>query len=134
MSTNSTISILNDDGTVNSIYCHWDGHIESNGQMLKEHYTNVDKVKELIALGDISSLDKECSKPEGHSFDNRIDGYTVAYHRDRDESWDRVKPEIFGSFEMFRLSANFQEFNYLYKNGKWVVMVGDNRKNQWIEY
>ena len=59
MSTRSRIGILNDDGTVDSIYCHFDGYISNNGKILQEHYTDPAKMAELIALGDISSLAAE---------------------------------------------------------------------------
>lgn len=134
MGTPSTIAILKNDGTIHQSRCHWDGHIESNGKMLKENYTTVEKIEQLIELGYISSLDKECSKPDGHSFQNPVDGFTVAYHRDRGENLKRVKSEKFDNFKIFRLSANFEEYNYLYKDGKWLVMCGENRRNSWHEY
>lgn len=56
MSTNSSISMLNDDGTVTSIYCHWDGYLSYNGRILYDHYNDKEKVKQLIALGSLSSL------------------------------------------------------------------------------
>ncbi len=31
MATRSRIAIENQDGSVTSVYCHWDGHIETNG-------------------------------------------------------------------------------------------------------
>jgi hypothetical protein len=134
MSTHSTISILNTDGTVNSIFCQWDGFIDGNGEILKEHYTDINKIKQLIALGCISTLDKECTKPENHSFENRVDGFTVAYHRDRGEDWEYVKTENFDNYESFRLEADFQEFNYLYKDGEWYVMCGDKRSGEWAKF
>ena len=134
MGTPSTIAFIKSDGTVHQIRCHWDGHIYSNGKTLKEHYTDINKIEQLIELGDISSLNKECSKPMGHSFDHRIDGFTVAYHRDRGELWKGVKTEKFGNYEIFILLSSFEDYNYIYKDGKWLVMVGDNRNGTWIEY
>lgn len=133
MATRSTISITKADGSIYKIYCHWDGYIEGVGKILKEHYTDINKIEQLIELGSISSLDKECSKPETHTFDKPVDGFTVAYHRDRNEPWDRVKPEKFDSFEMFRLSGDWQEYNYVYKDGKWLVKCGE-RTGGFIEY
>ncbi len=71
MATRSRIAIETQDGII-SIYCHWDGHIETNGVILSQYYRTKDKVEELIALGDLSSLHRTIDK-------------TVAYHRDRDE-------------------------------------------------
>ena len=56
MSTRSNIGILNEDGTVNYIYCHFDGYLEHNGDILNEHYTTESKVRMLIGLGDLSML------------------------------------------------------------------------------
>jgi hypothetical protein len=71
MSTRSRIAIENQDGTVQSIYCHFDGYIDGVGTKLFNHYDR-EKLKSLIELGDISSL--------GESTEN-----TVAYARDRGE-------------------------------------------------
>lgn len=56
MATRCRIAKVQDDGTVKSIYCHWDGYPEGVGKMLLQHYTNPDKVDELVAIGNISSL------------------------------------------------------------------------------
>jgi len=86
MSTRSNIGIIAPNGTVEVIYCHNDGYPSYNGKMLLENYKTLAKVRQLIKLGDISSLDMKAGKPpKGHTFDNRIDGYVVAYHRDRGE-------------------------------------------------
>ena len=34
MATRSTISIQKKDGTIRSVYCHWDGYCEYNGVLL----------------------------------------------------------------------------------------------------
>ena len=55
MATRSRIAVNQQDGTIKSIYCHWDGHIETNGKILFENYDR-EKTEQLIALGNISSL------------------------------------------------------------------------------
>jgi len=72
MSTRSRIAIEKQDGTVESIYCHFDGYLSHNGETLQNHYSTREKMEKLIELGDISSLE---NTPEE----------TVAYHRDRGE-------------------------------------------------
>ena len=72
MSTRSRIAIEKQDGTVESIYCHFDGYISHNGEILQNYYSTKEKMEKLIELGDISSLE---NTPEE----------TVAYHRDRGE-------------------------------------------------
>ena len=85
MSTNSRIGMVQKDGTVKSVYCHWDGYPSNNGAILLKHYTDPEKVKKLIELGDLSYIGKEVEPAEGqkHDFENPAMDVTVAYHRDR---------------------------------------------------
>lgn len=129
MGTRSAIGIQNADGSVTAIYCHWDGYPSWNGKMLKDHYADEAKVRELIALGDISSLQKEVG--EKHPFDTyhlkesekdpRWENWTTAYMRDRGETG--VDPQNYVSaadfFARFGMSA---EYFYLFNEGKWLVM------------
>jgi hypothetical protein len=71
MSTRARIAIENQDKTVDSIYCHFDGYVDSIGKTLFEHY-DPEKLEKLLELGDISSLGE-----------STID--TIAYCRDRGE-------------------------------------------------
>lgn len=56
MGTRSTIALEFADGSVSQVYCHWDGYLEHNGELLKEHYSNPFTLRDLIDLGDFSSL------------------------------------------------------------------------------
>ena len=56
MSTRSRIGLELTDGSVISIYCHFDGYPEFNGVKLVEHFNSYEKAAELIDLGDISCL------------------------------------------------------------------------------
>ncbi len=87
MSTRSHIGIKNQDGSITSIYCHSDGYPDYVGAVLQEHYTTEAKVRELLALGDLSSLGERVAPEPGeaHSFDAPAKGVTVAYGRDRGE-------------------------------------------------
>ena len=49
MATRSRIAIENQDGTVKSIYCHWDGYISHNGKISFENYDR-EKLEKLIFL------------------------------------------------------------------------------------
>ena len=71
MATRSRIAIENQDGTVTSIYCHFDGYLDGVGKKLFNHYDR-EKTEKLIELGDISVLGE-----------STLD--TIAYHRDRNE-------------------------------------------------
>ena len=56
MGTRSRIGIKNGNGTITSIYCHWDGYPSYNGRILLENYTDKQTVLTLMKLGDISTL------------------------------------------------------------------------------
>lgn len=89
MATRSYIGVRNTDASVDYIYCHFDGYPEHNGQILAEHYTNENRVGELLKLGDLSVLGKFIG--EKQDFDKRIVGNCLAYGRDRGESNVGVK-------------------------------------------
>jgi hypothetical protein len=56
MGTRSLISIKNEDGTYDGVYCHFDGYPTGVGKTLKEYYNNEQIIRELISLGDMSCL------------------------------------------------------------------------------
>ena len=120
MSTNSTISVVQTDGKVKSIYCHWDGYPSHNGKMLLEHYNSVDKANEVVALGSLSALNKNLipSKDSKHSFETPEEDVVIAYHRDRGEDFQQNEFKDLADFEK---NGDFQQYNYLFKNGKWYV-------------
>ena len=71
MSTRSHIGIWNEDGSLDVIYCHWDGYPSYNGALLLHRYQDPEKIRELIALGDISSLAESVKPAEGeHTFES----------------------------------------------------------------
>lgn len=89
MATRSTITYLGDiDGKIgyHTIYVHWDGYPSYRFPLLEKHYSDDEKVKELIRLGDVSSLCESIEKPDGHTFDHPVDKHTVFYGRDRNET------------------------------------------------
>lgn len=65
MGTRSTIALQFADGTVQQVYCHWDGYLSNNGRILDDHYMDPFKVLELLKNGDMSSLSESV---EGCSF------------------------------------------------------------------
>ena len=84
MATRSYIGVRNTDASVDYIYCHFDGYPEHNGAILREHYSNINRVNELLNLGDLSVLGKFIG--EKQDFDKRVVGNCLAYGRDRGES------------------------------------------------
>lgn len=120
MATRSRIGMEMADGSVKSIYCHWDGYVSHNGAILAEHYTDPKKVEALIELGAISSLNENVKPENGdHSFNSPQEGVTVAYHRDRGEK--RIPPRIDSSVPDF-FNSDIEEYGYLFtQEGEWLV-------------
>lgn len=118
MATRSTIAIQNEDGSVTGIYCHWDGYISHNGTILKDHYTTEARVRELIALGDISSLGARIG--ERHDFNDCPAGETNAFGRDRGEP--NTAARTCHSWQQFIIEEG-QEYDYLFtpSTGVWTV-------------
>jgi hypothetical protein len=56
MATRGRIAIELKDGSVLSIYSHWNNSPEHNGCILRTHYNTREKVEALVDLGDISAL------------------------------------------------------------------------------
>lgn len=87
MATRSYIGVRNPDASVDYIYCHFDGYPEGVGQILLNHYTNMDKVNALLKLGDLSVLGKEIGeKQDFNDYKNLNRDWCLAYGRDRGES------------------------------------------------
>ena len=110
MATRSRIAIENQDGTVTSIYCHWDGYISGVGETLFENYHSV-KTEQLIALGDLSSLGKTLED-------------TVAFSRDQG---DEINQTTYDDVPTLFLDGFESGVEYVYcflKDGRWVVSDG----------
>jgi len=113
MGTRSTIAIQNQDGSVTGIYCHWDGYLEHNGRILHDHYTTEEIVRELISLGELSSLGTNIGTK--HDFDNAPRNECNAYGRDRGEKG--VDAVTFHTWNQM-LNEQRQAYNYLFVPGE----------------
>ena len=111
MSTRSNIGILNSDGTVDYVYCHFDGYLENNGQILNQHYTTEGKVRALINLGDLSVLGEDIGE-------TTVKGCCLAYGRDRGESGVVARKVSYVDYT----KEYFEEYMYLFTPGQgWEV-------------
>jgi hypothetical protein len=108
MATRSRIAIENQDGSVTSVYCHWDGYVDGVGKTLNQHYNTKDKVEALIELGNLSSLDETLET-------------TVAYARDQGD--DLIQNLYLNVEELFEDGfRSGVEYIYCFtKDGFWLV-------------
>jgi hypothetical protein len=129
MGTRSRIAVMH--GTVcKSVYCHWDGYLEHNGEILQKHYDSA-KANQLVALGDISSLRSEIGEKhafsklevpmDGEAYDKLYGDMTTFYGRDRGE--EGCEWQVAHTFEEFLDQADGcgAEFYYVMKDGVWYV-------------
>ncbi len=105
MATRSTIALEYADGTVGQVYCHWDGYLDNNGEILQEHYKDPFKVRELLDYGDMSTLSPVVEHCE--------------FYADRGEDCPQ---RMYKNFEEYTREAQFEEYDYiLRRDGKWYV-------------
>jgi len=127
MGTRSTIALEYADGTVDQIYCHWDGYLDHNGKILAKSYTDPFKVRQLMDLGDMSILAANIGTQ--HAFDTQAEGECTFYKRDRNENGCEAKR--FKSYEDYVANHQYEEYEYILRNveGKatWFVAEHGNR-------
>jgi len=139
MGTRSTIALEYADGTVEQVYCHWDGYLAHNGQMLQEHYSNPFILRDLIDLGDISSLRPTIGTKhafsrlevpmDGEAYDKLYGDMTTFYGRDRGE--DGVSAKKFKDFADYKANHQYEEYEYILRSvhGQAVWFVADHSED-----
>ena len=133
MGTRSTIALEFADGTVQQVYCHWDGYLSNNGQILRDHYSDPFKLQELIDLGDISSLRPTVgtkhafsqfeTKMSSEDYDKLYGEMTTFYGRDRGETG--VTAKSFKDYADYIDNHQYEEYEYILRQveGKAVWFV-----------
>lgn len=90
---------------IHMVYCHYDGYLDYNGNMLMKYYNNYDKVVKLISKGDFSSLYEDIER--------------ISYYGKSKDT----KPFIYDKEQ----HMNREEYNYLFKNNKWYYCRWDDK-------
>ena len=126
MGTRSTIALEYADGTVDQVYCHWDGYLDHNGEILRQHYMDPFKVRDLMDLGDMSSLGPQLG--EKHSFDIQAKYGTPEYEAEqevkrqmctfygRDRGEEGAKRKRFVDFTAYQNEHQYEEYEYILRN------------------
>lgn len=126
MSTRSNIGIINDDRSVDVIYCHFDGYPSHNGAMLLRHFRDEEKVRRLVQLGDLSCLAPKLEPDPGqeHTFEHPVDGVVVAYGRDRGEK--HTEARHYESVDAY--------LDHMYREYTWVehIYLFDPGSRNWL--
>lgn len=126
MSTRSFIGQVVEGQKVRYVYCHFDGYPQGVGATLLEHYTDTEKVSQLIDLGGLSCLGPDI----GHQVD--FDTFhtapenglqCLAYTRDRGEPWKENKPTTCDGREAYLAAMDeaWTEYAYLWNGQHWEI-------------
>ena len=119
MATRSTIAVRLEDGSVRSVYCHFDGYPDGVGATLREHYTDPAKIERLLDIGDLSVLDVEIG--EKVDFNGRPEGQCLFYGRDRGETGINARTHADENEWLGYRKGNACEYGYLWNGAWWVV-------------
>lgn len=136
MATRGRIAIK-ENGKYRYIYNHYDSHLDNLGVTLFKYYKDADKVRELINLGNVSSVGKtveneaSCYKEYMDSYKNRG---TVAFFREGrtwkdfdyynpNRDWEDCKPIEVDTLE--------EVLNVETILGEEFVYIFDTEKNKW---
>ena len=103
MSTRSMIGVMEKDGSVKAIYCHFDGYLDGVGYTLLNNYDEA-KTRDLIERGDISSLGPNIKGSPAYP-DTHYKGFTDDLDY-LDYCWNK---------------SGWIEFAYLLCDGEWLV-------------
>lgn len=110
MATRSRIAIELFDGSILSVYCHWDGYPEFNGIKLQEHFNSYESASELIDGGDIS-----CLWTNAGWNNETLTKTGPLYYSSRGENCPPRHDEDLAQF-----FTDNEEYAYVFRNGRWV--------------
>jgi len=127
MGTRSRIAVMHGD-VCKSIYCHWDGYLEHNGEILHEYYDS-SKANRLIVLGNMSSLRPEIGEKHAFSKLDPIGNEVPEYNEDWCTFYGRDRGEKGTEWQVAHTFAEFieqaescgAEYYYIMKDGVWYV-------------
>ena len=107
MSTRARIGIENADGSIRSVYHHWDGYPSWLGVKLNQHYNTRAKVVSLIAGGDMSScLSEDSDAPEYYS-----------------EHGEDCPPRLDWDYSAYTNKDNGEEYHYIWTtDDEWICI------------
>ena len=116
MSTRGRVGLELADGSILSIYSHYDNYPAWAGRILRTHYNTREKVSSLIDGGDVSCLwtDDGFYTSEGKT---QRGYYGPLHYSERGEDCPpRLDVDLLGYLHPDRS----EEYAYLFRNGEWV--------------
>ena len=137
MATRATIAKMEKDGSgIKAIYLHSDGYLEHAGRILNEHYQDESKVDELLAHGDVSSLNENIGvKLDFNDLKSFYKNKQCRFYaRDRGEQhkhFDLLDSEL----DLIKFAKNScdAQYVYLYAYGYWYVYSVEDNTYKFVE-
>ena len=121
MSTNARIGLQLADGSILSVYHHWDGYPEWLGVTLKEQYNTKKNIVDLIDGGNMSSCWSD------NVYDNEKQEFVKRDPQPEYYGGDSEAPRLDGNFDEYAENADSgEEFLYVY-NDKWEAFAIDTK-------
>ena len=105
MATRSRIGIELKNGSILSVYHHWDGYPEWLGRILNTHYNTKEKVSELIDGGDMSS----CWTEDRWDSETKAQEYGPQYYSQRGDDCPPRLDKDLGEY-----LQDSEEYSYVY--------------------
>ena len=105
MGTRSRVAVMHGD-VCKSVYCHYDGYLDSTGKILQEHYDST-RANLLVSLGDNSGVKETVEE--------------MNFYKDRGE--EDVSWQVAHSFREFldQVQACCGEYYYVMRDGVWYA-------------
>jgi hypothetical protein len=123
MATRSRIGLQLVNGSILSIYCHYDGYASFNGVKLVENFNSYQKVAELIDGGDISALWTNAG------WDNEtLPEVGPLYYSARGED---CPPRLDANLNAYLCDS--EEYSYVFVNGEWKCYTNDSRDRNLVK-
>jgi hypothetical protein len=117
MSTNSRLGLRLEDGSILSVYHHWDGYPEWLGVTLNKYYNTRESIAELIDGGNMS-----CCYTDSDWEHEELKTYRPLYYTERGEKLDDNAPKLSKDEAEYLVTTDkcCGEFAYIFElNNTW---------------
>lgn len=113
MGTRSRIGKQLSDGSILSVYCHYDGYPEFNGRVLRDYFSTNEKVSDLIDGGNMS-----CTWTNAGWKNETLEENGPLHYTSRGESLEDNAPRLDKDVEEF--FSDGEEFGYVFTSTGWT--------------
>lgn len=124
MATRSMIGVQRENGTIEAVYCHWDGYPSNQGPILLNAYNGPRKIEGLIRQGDLSCLGRilvaDATGAEDEDACSNINGYVGG-----DGGDSECSAKVYADLDDLRKRQTWCEYFYVHKEGQWYVASSD---------